>query len=190
MQRRTHLSLSYLPRTFVAQASPMLTSFSRKERCQLSLAMTKVLFGYMNTPEGKPSRRTAITFVPDISADPESKSGQHLLCRTEFHGQSESHSSVVIARRSEEDHDLPQAKLLCGKIIHIPYVRSKLYSCTLRFYRWLLSSLTPVDESVFKRLQLLQGQLTRNIQHFAGLNPKAFRFVVRDLFVVRLLTGE
>lgn len=38
-----------------------------------------------------------------------------------------------------------------------------------------LSCLTPVDEYAFKRLQLLQGQLTRNIQHVAGLNPKAFR---------------
>lgn len=38
-----------------------------------------------------------------------------------------------------------------------------------------LSSLTPVEESAFKRLQLLQGQLTRNIQHIAGLNPRAFR---------------
>lgn len=40
---------------------------------------------------------------------------------------------------------------------------------------------------MFKRLQLLQGQLTRNVQHLAGLNPKAFRFVVREFFVVRWL---
>jgi cleavage and polyadenylation specificity factor subunit 1 len=40
-----------------------------------------------------------------------------------------------------------------------------------------LTSLTPVEETVAKILQLLQGQLTRNIQHVAGLNPrpKAFR---------------
>jgi len=38
-----------------------------------------------------------------------------------------------------------------------------------------LTSLTPVEEHAYKRLQLLQGQLTRNIQHTAGLNPKAFR---------------
>jgi CPSF A subunit region len=37
--------------------------------------------------------------------------------------------------------------------------------------------LTPVSEAVGKRLQLLQGQLTRNVQHVAGLNPKALRFV-------------
>lgn len=39
-----------------------------------------------------------------------------------------------------------------------------------------LSSLTTVGEHAFKRLQLLQGQLTRNIQHTAALNPKAFRY--------------
>lgn len=39
-----------------------------------------------------------------------------------------------------------------------------------------LSSLTPVEEHAYKRLQLLQGQLTRNIQHTAALNPKAFRY--------------
>lgn len=41
-----------------------------------------------------------------------------------------------------------------------------------------LSSLAYVDEAVFKRLHLLQGQLTRNVQHIAGLNPKAFRSVL------------
>jgi cleavage and polyadenylation specificity factor subunit 1 len=46
--------------------------------------------------------------------DPESKNGQHLLCRTEFHGQSESQSSVIIARRAKDDLVLPQAKLICG----------------------------------------------------------------------------
>lgn len=39
-----------------------------------------------------------------------------------------------------------------------------------------LSSLTYVDDKVSKRLHLLQGQLTRNVQHVAGLNPKAFRY--------------
>ena len=37
-----------------------------------------------------------------------------------------------------------------------------------------LTALVPVDEATFKRLHLLQGQLTRNVQHTAGLNPRAF----------------
>ena len=46
----------------------------------------------------------------------------------------------------------------------------------------------PVDEVVYKRLQLLQGQLTRNVQHVAGLNPKAFRSV--DFLDVHVLTSD
>ena len=41
-----------------------------------------------------------------------------------------------------------------------------------------LAGITPVEEAAAKRLQLLQGQLTRNIQHVAGLNPKAFRYIL------------
>lgn len=50
-----------------------------------------------------------------------------------------------------------------------------------------LTSLTPVTEDAHKRLQLLQGQLTRNIQHTAGLNPKAFR-IVRNEYVSKPLS--
>lgn len=38
-----------------------------------------------------------------------------------------------------------------------------------------LSTLVPLKAARFKRLQLLQGQLTRSVQHVAGLNPKAYR---------------
>ena len=38
-----------------------------------------------------------------------------------------------------------------------------------------LSTLIPSKAARFKRLQLLQGQLTRSVQHVAGLNPKAYR---------------
>jgi cleavage and polyadenylation specificity factor subunit 1 len=45
----------------------------------------------------------------------------------------------------------------------------------------------PVDEATFKRLHLLQGQLTRNVQHTAGLNPRAFRCAsLSAIFVARL----
>ncbi|KAI0264066.1 CPSF A subunit region-domain-containing protein [Russula aff. rugulosa BPL654] len=89
---------------------------------------------------------------------PESNKGQKLLCLTEFHGQSEYRSSVTIARRMKgEDMVAPQAKLICGHP------------------DGSLTGLVPVDEGTFKRLHLLQGQLTRNVQHTAGLNPRAFR---------------
>ncbi|KAG6916934.1 hypothetical protein DXG01_004621 [Tephrocybe rancida] len=101
--------------------------------------------------------------------DPESKDGRHLLLRTEFNSQSEYRASTLIARRSNDDPMIPQAKLLTGST------------------DGTLSCLTPVDEHAFKRLQLLQGQLTRNIQHVAGLNPKAFR-IVRNDFVSKPLS--
>ncbi|THH20311.1 hypothetical protein EW146_g1016 [Bondarzewia mesenterica] len=95
--------------------------------------------------------------------DPESKNGQHLLRRTEFHGQVEYRTSLTVARRTKgEDMATPQAKLICGSP------------------DGSLTALIPVDEETFKRLYLLQGQLTRNVQHTAGLNPKAFRMVRND----------
>ncbi|KAF8816784.1 hypothetical protein BYT27DRAFT_7181242 [Phlegmacium glaucopus] len=101
--------------------------------------------------------------------DPDSGDGRYLLLRTEFHGQSEYRTSTVIARRVKEDSDVPQSKLLMGSP------------------DGSLSSLTPVEEHAYKRLQLLQGQLTRNIQHTAALNPKAFR-IVRNDFVSKPLS--
>ncbi|KAL5476911.1 CFT1 [Sanghuangporus weigelae] len=96
--------------------------------------------------------------------DPESHGGQYLLRRTEFHAQIESHTTVLVARRSREDDGLvPQARLIYGMVDGSMY------------------ALTPInsDDSA-KRLQFLQGQLTRNMQHVAGLNPRSFRTVHND----------
>ena len=41
-------------------------------------------------------------------------------------------------------------------------------------------TISPVDENPAKRLQLLQGQLIRSVQQFAGLNPRANRYVRND----------
>jgi len=97
--------------------------------------------------------------------DPESKNGQYLLCRSEFQTQSETRPSatVTLARRiKEEDMSAPQARLLYGAA------------------DGSVSTLTPLDDETFKRFHLLQGHLTRNVQHFAGLNPKAFRVVKNE----------
>ncbi|THG98888.1 hypothetical protein EW026_g3366 [Hermanssonia centrifuga] len=104
--------------------------------------------------------------------DPESRNGQRLLCRSEFHGQSEYHASCLIARRGRGmDMEIPQAKLIYGTV------------------DGSVASLTYVDEDTYKRLQLLQGQLTRNVQHVAGLNPKAFRVVQNDRVARPLARG-
>ncbi|KAG9227086.1 hypothetical protein CCMSSC00406_0008286 [Pleurotus cornucopiae] len=94
--------------------------------------------------------------------DPESRDGRQLLLRTEFNAQVGYNSSVLTARRTSEDPVIPQSKLICG------------------YSDGSISSLTPVEEAAFKRLQLLQGQLTRNLQHMAGLNPRALRIVRND----------
>ncbi|KIM69381.1 hypothetical protein SCLCIDRAFT_1207782 [Scleroderma citrinum Foug A] len=101
--------------------------------------------------------------------DPDSKGGQHLLCHTEFHVHKECRSSLTIARRMKEEPEIPQARLIHG------------------FTDGSLSVLTPVDEASFKRLHLLQGQLSRNIQHVAGLNPRVYR-IVRNDTVSKLLS--
>ncbi|KAI0341420.1 hypothetical protein BDW22DRAFT_1408067 [Trametopsis cervina] len=104
--------------------------------------------------------------------DPESRNGQRLMCRTEYHAQTEFRSSRLIARRSNaDDPGIPQSKLVYGGT------------------DGSLSSLTYVDEAAFKRLYLLQGQLTRNIQHVASLNPKAFRTVRNDRVARPLAKG-
>ncbi|KAF5309321.1 hypothetical protein D9611_014402 [Ephemerocybe angulata] len=103
--------------------------------------------------------------------DPDSRDGKHLLLRTEFHGQVEYRTSTVIAKRNKDDPSIPQSKLLHGAT------------------DGSLFSLTPVEEAAFKRLQLLQGQMTRNVQHTAALNPKAFRIVKNEFNSKPLLKG-
>ncbi|KAI0088958.1 CPSF A subunit region-domain-containing protein [Irpex rosettiformis] len=104
--------------------------------------------------------------------DPESRNGQRLLCRTEYHAHTEHRTSHLIARRTpDDDPSIPQSKLVYGGT------------------DGSLTSLTYVDEAAFKRLYLLQGQLSRNIQHVAGLNPKAFRTVRNDRVARPLAKG-
>ncbi|KAI0313592.1 CPSF A subunit region-domain-containing protein [Amylostereum chailletii] len=104
--------------------------------------------------------------------DPESKNGQALLCRTEFHAQMEYRTSTTVARRAKApDMSIPQAKLICGSP------------------DGSLTAFIPVDDATHKRLHLLQGQLTRNVQHTAGLNPRAFRTVRNDTVGKSLTRG-
>ena len=83
----------------------------------------------------------------------------------------------MIARRTKDEQFIPQAKLVSGNAPTL--LASMAYLSQLAgFTDGSISTLTPVDEVAFKRLQLLQGQLTRSVQHTAGLNPKAHRQVV------------
>ncbi|KIY51579.1 hypothetical protein FISHEDRAFT_56503 [Fistulina hepatica ATCC 64428] len=91
--------------------------------------------------------------------DVESRDGRLLILNSEFHSHAEYRASSLIAQRIGDDTELPQSKLILGST------------------DGAVSCLTPVHEASFKRLGLLQGQLTRNIQQVAGLNPKAMRLV-------------
>jgi hypothetical protein len=44
-------------------------------------------------------------------------------------------------------------------------------------------SILPIDERVHARLAALEKALTQNLDHYAGLNPRAFRYkLTRGLF--------
>ncbi|KZT50763.1 hypothetical protein CALCODRAFT_488456 [Calocera cornea HHB12733] len=91
--------------------------------------------------------------------------GNPLLCTTEFNGNSEHAHILAIAGRHREDPEevpIPEAQLIFGTS------------------DGSLGTISPVPEDSSKRLQLLSGQLMRSVQHFAGLNPRAFRTVRND----------
>lgn len=48
-----------------------------------------------------------------------------------------------------------------------------------------LGCVCPVDELVFKRLHALQTKMINALPHFAGLNPKAWRYVKPERKVLR-----
>ena len=74
-----------------------------------------------------------------------------------------------------EDMVAPQAKLICGGWTSMFNSRRAASHHPAGHPDGSLTGLVPVDEATFKRLHLLQGQLTRNVQQYAGLNPRAFR---------------
>jgi len=135
--------------------------------------MKKVSSGYTNIAPKVINQSYAIDSRNNLFKDPDSNDGRHLLLRTEFHSQSEHRTTTTIARRARDTPEIPQSKLLMGE--WTPINHSNLINLDPGSSDGSLTSLIPVEEGAFKRLQLLQGQLTRNIQHVAGLNPKAFR---------------
>ncbi|KAJ9105514.1 hypothetical protein QFC21_001885 [Naganishia friedmannii] len=98
-----------------------------------------------------------LEFNPDQSA---SNEVAKLVRRTEYHiGQPVTKSLMVARRKTVEDRIAPQTQII--------------YADALGG----VSTLIPLKAARFKRLQLLQGQVTRSVQHMAGLNPKAYRHV-------------
>ncbi|KAH9817923.1 CPSF A subunit region-domain-containing protein [Melampsora americana] len=93
----------------------------------------------------------------------ESQGGLKLLCRTEFGTAGEMGSSLGFGKRlSSKEEARAIGTLFAG-------------------LDGSISSLVPVKEAVFKRLQIVQTRLIRHLDHFAGLNPRGFRTVRNDL---------
>ncbi|KAG8903754.1 mRNA cleavage and polyadenylation factor subunit [Tulasnella sp. 403] len=101
------------------------------------------------------------------------ENGVRLLCRTEFDGQEEHKTVLTVARRpaQAEEDDIAREEIVATQ------VQSALVCATLEAS---ISILAPVDSTMYKRLALLQGQLVRNVQHVAALNPKGYRTVPND----------
>lgn len=107
------------------------------------------------------------------------------MLRTEYHGQSEHIISLALPRRREgEDDDnvgtgitSAQSIVLYGTPIHhdkhISFPNNQM--SILGTVDGSLVQVLALTDTTFKRLSLLQGQLVRNIQHIAGLNPRANR---------------
>lgn len=112
--------------------------------------------------------------------------GQKLMLRTEYRAGNESTASMLYAKRSRnEKEDLKQNGILFGTFFHFHLTYNFLKADGFYSTRspggvdGTLSTIVPVREIVFKRLQLLQTALTRHVQHFGGLNPRAYRSVAR-----------
>ncbi|EGF98089.1 uncharacterized protein MELLADRAFT_96156 [Melampsora larici-populina 98AG31] len=93
----------------------------------------------------------------------ESQGGLKLLCRTEFGTAGEMGSSLGFGKRLSSKEEAKSIGTLFAGL------------------DGSISSLVPVKEAVFKRLQIVQTRLIRHLDHFAGLNPRGFRTVRNDL---------
>ncbi|GAA5859437.1 hypothetical protein JCM8547_006821 [Rhodosporidiobolus lusitaniae] len=90
-----------------------------------------------------------------------SYAGQRLLCRTEFFAGDESTATMLFAKH-QPGEDAKQNGILYGGL------------------DGSFSTLVPVRDAVFKRLQSVQAMMTRHVLHFAGLNPRGYRIVKND----------
>ncbi|RUP46454.1 hypothetical protein BC936DRAFT_146934 [Jimgerdemannia flammicorona] len=94
----------------------------------------------------------------------QSFSGQKLMRRGDFHVGSQVKSMVRMARRPRKNEPIAEAL--------------KRQFCFCGTLDGSIGIITPIPEKMFKRLQLLYGQLVNGLQHPAGLNPRAYRLLM------------
>ncbi|PWN49464.1 hypothetical protein IE53DRAFT_142664 [Violaceomyces palustris] len=117
-----------------------------------------------------------IDYSPSV---PTSQGGQKLLLKSEFQSTGEASSCITLPLREGSGEGFARSGGSSSKIYTGLIGQTGLRNGAIEV-------IMPVRDVAFKRLQLLQGQLVRAIQHIAGLNPRSFR-AVRNEFVSRPL---
>ncbi|KAL7332399.1 mRNA cleavage and polyadenylation factor subunit [Mucor circinelloides] len=88
--------------------------------------------------------------------------GQKLMRRGDFHVGSQVQTMVRLPQIEKTDKGLEY---------------SRRHFCLCGTFSGSISVLSPISEKTFKRLSTLYGQLVNNVQHVAGLNPRAYRLI-------------
>ncbi|CEP07342.1 hypothetical protein [Parasitella parasitica] len=88
--------------------------------------------------------------------------GQKLMRRGDFHVGSQVQTMVRLPQIEKTEKGLEY---------------SRRHFCLCGTFSGSISVLSPISEKTFKRLNTLYGQLVNNVQHVAGLNPRAFRLI-------------
>ncbi|KAI8646973.1 CPSF A subunit region-domain-containing protein [Parasitella parasitica] len=88
--------------------------------------------------------------------------GQKLMRRGDFHVGSQVQTMVRLPQIEKTERGLEY---------------SRRHFCLCGTFSGSISVLSPISEKTFKRLNTLYGQLVNNVQHVAGLNPRAYRLI-------------
>ncbi|CEL62153.1 Protein CFT1 OS=Cryptococcus neoformans var, neoformans serotype D (strain B-3501A) GN=CFT1 PE=3 SV=1 [Rhizoctonia solani AG-1 IB] len=151
-----------------------------KDRQQLSVTHANFFFGSQGQLSFAVSDDLGVLRLYDYSPHhPDSNNGLRLICSSEFHTHVPHQDVLSVSRKADLS-----AESDAMEIQSLGVESSLIFGSS----DGSIASLMPLSESEFGRLQLLQGQLIRNVQHVAGLNPKAHRYVKND-FVSRSLSN-
>ncbi|KAI8067717.1 CPSF A subunit region-domain-containing protein [Gilbertella persicaria] len=88
--------------------------------------------------------------------------GQKLMRRGDFHVGSQVQTMVRLPQIEKTDKG---------------FEYTRRHFCLCGTFSGSISVISPISEKTFKRLSTLYGQLVNNVQHVAGLNPRAYRLI-------------
>lgn len=111
-------------------------------------------------------------YAPNV---PASQGGLKLMLRAEYQLAAEPSCTLMIPGAAPEGGFSQQSEIVYGACARrvAPCTSSQRQPAGMR--NGSIDTLVPVEQGAFQRLQLLQTQLVRNVQHVAGLNPRAYR---------------